>query len=390
MKRVALLMPHRESWIGGVNYFRNLLHAVFALPDRQIDPLLLVREDTPDSVLDGFPAVHIVRSHAMGSSRPRSRLEKTLRKVLGPDHAKNRLLRQHDVAAVSHAGGLERPQFLPTISWLADFQHRHQPHFFSPAEVESRNRTYGGAVDHASLILVSSQCAERDLCAFFPAATPKVRVLRFVSGLVSGAAEPPREQIAGRYGIKAPFFHLPNQFWVHKNHKAVLDALAILKARGRPALVVSTGATNDYRDPTHFSTIQDEIRLKGLGEHFLILGVVPYPDLIALMRHSIAVINPSLFEGWSTTVEEAKSLGKQVILSDIPVHREQNPERAQYFAPHDPEGLADLIDRAQCDHSAETETRFQGFAQERLRDRFAAFGREYVTIALEAANRPRT
>lgn len=46
------------------------------------------------------------------------------------------------------------------------------------------------------------------------------------------------------------------------------------------------------------------------------LGLVPRSDVIALMRYSISLINPSFFEGWSTTVEEAKSMGKQIILSE--------------------------------------------------------------------------
>ena len=63
------------------------------------------------------------------------------------------------------------------------------------------------------------------------------------------------------------------------------------------------------------------------------LGLVSYADLIGLMRYLTALINPSLFEGWSTTVEEAKSLGKTIILSDIPVHREQAPENGRFFDP---------------------------------------------------------
>ena len=67
------------------------------------------------------------------------------------------------------------------------------------------------------------------------------------------------------------------------------------------------------------------------------LGVVPYRDMLGLMRHAVAVINPSLFEGWSTSVEEAKSMGKAVVLSDIPVHREQAPGRGLFFDPRDPD-----------------------------------------------------
>ena len=68
---------------------------------------------------------------------------------------------------------------------------------------------------------------------------------------------------------------------------------------------------------------------------------MPYSDVIALMRYSVAVINPSLFEGWSTTVEEAKSLGKSILLSDIPVHREQSPVRGHFFKANSAEQLAE-------------------------------------------------
>ena len=73
------------------------------------------------------------------------------------------------------------------------------------------------------------------------------------------------------------------------------------------------------------------------------LGIVPYLDLMSLMRHSVAVINPSRFEGWSTTVEEAKSMGKSILLSDISVHREQAPDRAAFFSPDNPQALADAM-----------------------------------------------
>ena len=52
------------------------------------------------------------------------------------------------------------------------------------------------------------------------------------------------------------------------------------------------------------------------------------------MRSSVAVINPSLVEGWSTSVEEAKSLRVPLVLSNIPVHREQAIRDAIFFDPH--------------------------------------------------------
>jgi hypothetical protein len=61
------------------------------------------------------------------------------------------------------------------------------------------------------------------------------------------------------------------------------------------------------------------------------------------MRHSLAVIQPSLFEGWSTVVEDARCLGKKIILSDLLVQVEQNPQGSEFFERHSPQQLADLI-----------------------------------------------
>ena len=76
------------------------------------------------------------------------------------------------------------------------------------------------------------------------------------------------------------------------------------------------------------------------------LGKVPYEDVIALMKNCEALINPSLFEGWSTTVEEAKSLGIKLLLSDISVHFEQLGNKAKYFKKNSALSLANLIEES--------------------------------------------
>ena len=61
------------------------------------------------------------------------------------------------------------------------------------------------------------------------------------------------------------------------------------------------------------------------------------------MFHSKAVINPSKFEGRSSTVEQAKSLGKIIILSNLKIHKEQNPPMGMYFDEDDHQKLSALI-----------------------------------------------
>ena len=75
----------------------------------------------------------------------------------------------------------------------------------------------------------------------------------------------------------------------------------------------------------------------------MILGMVPYADVQSLSEAAWAYINPSLFEGWSTTVEEAKYRGKPILLSNLKVHREQAPKKGVYFNPMDPDELAEKM-----------------------------------------------
>lgn len=86
-----------------------------------------------------------------------------------------------------------------------------------------------------------------------------------------------------------------------------------------------------------------EIKKKKLESYFVYLGRVPYADLICLIDKSHSVINPSFFEGWSTSVEEAKILNKIVILSNIKVHKEQNPKMSYYFDPKNSNELSKKI-----------------------------------------------
>ena len=76
---------------------------------------------------------------------------------------------------------------------------------------------------------------------------------------------------------------------------------------------------------------------------FCLLGFVPYDHVISLIYHAKILINPSLFEGWSTTVEEGKIFNKKMILSNLKIHKEQSPLNTLFFNPKKPEELAKKI-----------------------------------------------
>jgi hypothetical protein len=61
------------------------------------------------------------------------------------------------------------------------------------------------------------------------------------------------------------------------------------------------------------------------------------------MNKCVAIINPSKFEGWNTSVEQAKAINKKIILSNISSHKEQDPFRASYFEVNNYSQLAKII-----------------------------------------------
>jgi glycosyltransferase involved in cell wall biosynthesis len=275
---------------------------------------------------------------------------------------------------------------MPSLGWVYDLQHRELPELFSADERRQRDRAFDALCRSSATVIVSSEDALRALEKHFPKCAARVRVLRFVANVAVTAATPV-DDLRRKHDLPDVYLYLPNQFWKHKNHVTVLQALALLKREGKEVIVVATGAGTDHRHPGHFADVIAMMKSLELEHNFRILGVVPYEDLLGLMRGCIAVLNPSLFEGWSTTVEEAKSLGKQVVLSKIPVHMEQDPERGLYFDALSAPELADRLSIAVAGFSTSTEQRFMNLAEAALPGRVRSFGLDYQDIALQAIGR---
>lgn len=75
------------------------------------------------------------------------------------------------------------------------------------------------------------------------------------------------------------------------------------------------------------------------------MGFVERTEQLAIMKNAQFIVQPSFCEGWGTVLEDAKVLDKVVLLSNIPVHQEQQNKKCVLFDPHDPKQLAETIAR---------------------------------------------
>jgi glycosyltransferase involved in cell wall biosynthesis len=151
------------------------------------------------------------------------------------------------------------------------------------------------------------------------------------------------------YGLSRPYFLVCNQFWIHKSTETVIEAAAIARDLGLDADIVFTGRMEEPRKPGYIDGLHRMIEDLGVGDRIKLLGYIPKPDQIELMKSAVAVVQPTLFEGGpgGGAVYDAVSLGIRAIVSDIPINREL-PLREGYLTTFKTRDAADLVKKMQA------------------------------------------
>ena len=83
------------------------------------------------------------------------------------------------------------------------------------------------------------------------------------------------------------------------------------------------------------------------------------------------------------TVDEARSFGKQILVSDIAPHREQNPPRATFFAKLDSESLAEQMERIWREVEPGPDARLEATSRNEMPERMRNYAESFIAIASE-------
>lgn len=386
--RVGLVMQGGAGWVGGSEYIKNLALAVAAAARNDGAPvkLTLITGHSLDERTRGELGIEQV---VQLPPRRRGMLSRWLRTG---DRAFARAVREsgveflypltydneHNVGASFPLRGLDSTRW---AGWIPDFQHRMLPHLFNDAEIARRDRGIAALAAQARTIVFSSAAAAADYCRYVPDGAARAEVMRFCTAPRPDwlALDPRVTQ--QKFNLPERFFLISNQFWQHKNHLLVIEALALLAARGVRPHVVCTGQTSDFRDKTYFQTVLQRLHECGVAAQVALLGLIAREEQIQLMRRCLAVVQPSLCEGWSTVVEDARLLGKAMILSDLDVHREQNPEGATYFERASAASLADALGELWSGGSPGPDAAREAAAMHAATRAQRAFGNRFLEIA---------
>ena len=231
------------------------------------------------------------------------------------------------------------------IGYVPDYQHKYLSHLFSAKEVSSRDKIFGQLVMGSDAMIMNARSVSYDMARFTSKSPAALHAMPFAPNLNPEWLQD-RLELLTPYAIGGPYFIVCNQFWAHKDHATAFRALAEIAKRWPNISLICTGATDDYREPTYFGKLEAEVTKLGLRSRIRFLGHIPKRDQIELLKHALALVQPTLFEGGpgGGSTYEAVALGQRVILSDLPVNLEIDGGDVRFFKCGDHVALSKLME----------------------------------------------
>lgn len=251
-----------------------------------------------------------------------------------------------------------RPVRKPSVLTFHDMQERFYPEFFTAKEHEERFFHYDWSLRMADAVIAISEFTREMAVKIVGASRRKFHVVHHVPDLLPAPQKP---AAWNDESPMKPFVFYPANFWKHKNHVALIAAMARVKSQHESLSLVCTGSLLG-RETEWAAAVRDA----GVGDCVHHLGKVSRAEISWLYHHARALIFPSLFEGFGIPLLEAMQ-------TECPIacgHNTSQPDVARaaalYFDAQKPESIAAAILRIAQDPALRTRVIAAG--RERLRD----------------------
>ena len=227
---------------------------------------------------------------------------------------------------------LQKLNFVLTVM---DLCHQDYPEFSEVSSFntfELRQKVLNYAIPKSVFTIVESEALKRKVNFFFKKQLDKIiPIPNTFSSFLNDNFK--------KYDVsifKSNYLFYPAQYWEHKNHIRILEALKLLKEQNIIKNVVFCGS-----DRGNKNFILKKIKEFKLENQVEVLGFVPTNDLYNLYLNCTAVLMPTYFGPTNIPPLDAWYLKKPIIYSK---HlEEQTKNGALYFDPDSPEELAKCI-----------------------------------------------
>lgn len=235
---------------------------------------------------------------------------------------------------------------VPALVSIHDLMHRYErrfPESASGREYSNRERNYANICRWAKGVLVDSETGRQHVHESYGIPVERIHVLPYTAPQYIRTAKTP-SGFDSRYRLPAKFLFYPAQFWRHKNHKSLVEAVSTLKAEIPDLKLVLAGSPKNAHN-----SIVELVRNRSLEDDVIFLGYVPDEDMPELYRRARALIMPTFYGPTNIPPLEAFVTGCPVAVSGIYAMPEQTGDAALLFDPESVSELAECIRRLWID-----------------------------------------
>ena len=223
------------------------------------------------------------------------------------------------------------PVDVPFATTVWDLGHREMPYFpelsLSGWTFDQREGYYGHVLPRASLVVIGNHVGARTVNEFYRVRLENICEIPLPVNATPLQAVTRDPSLLQPYGVTpGEYLFYPAQFWPHKNHVTLIDALATLHAAGAEMKLIFTGSDKGNRQ-----YVEDYVASRGLKDSVVFAGFVETPVLHQLYLNAYAMTFASLLGPDNLPPLEAMALGCPVVCANFNGAREQMGDAALFF-----------------------------------------------------------
>lgn len=335
------------SWVNRRGFGRFARNAVSRLVERDPDSTYVLFVDHASAPEARFPAGAVVRRVTLDrppSEAAAAQSSRGLRDLLRLTRAAGR----DDLDAFLFTSVYTYFPVLrvPTVVGLHDATAIDYPELTLPTR---RDRAYWRA-KHALAVRLArrlftvseaSRTALAERLGLAPERLPVVPEAPDPAFHPRGIDESARARRAVGLGEDEPFVLYASGISPHKNLETLVEGYAeVVRTREDAPRLVLAGDLQTDPFLSAAAAVRRDVETRGLRERVVLPGFVPDEDLAALYSVAVAVVVPSLSEGFGLPAVEAAACGAPTVLSDLPAHRETLDGAALFFPAREAAALA--------------------------------------------------
>ena len=252
---------------------------------------------------------------------------------------------------------------MPYIVTIHDLMHKYYPNFpeYSFKIKVTRDLLYKKAAKYSLFTIVDSGQGKEDLIRFYKIPKNKIKIIPCLLPpwiyKYKDITQTVTEELLLKYNLPDNFIFYPAQFWYHKNHIRLIQALSLIRQKYKikvPLVLVGSPKEN-YQKTINL------IKILNMNDQVIHLGYVSDKEIVALYKKATALVFPSLLGPTNIPPIEAMVLGTPVVCSNLFEMPNQIGNAGFLFDPFNIKDMAEKIYKIWIDEKLREELIQKGY-----------------------------